>query len=275
MNKKIAAALFLLLFTVNKVSAQVSIAPIMLAIDQQDRFGTLLVMNGSEQPQEISIEFPFGYPVTDKKGNIEMIYDDSAKAERWAISEQIRGFPTNFTLQPGQRQVVRLMIQPDSKFKNGMYWSRIRTTSTPQSPEVGESKDGEITTQISYKFEQVTAVFYKYGDVTTGIDIESIRTNKTDAQLQFIIDSKRTGNAPFLGSILLEVTNSNGETVVERKSSTSIYFDYRQIFEIDRSSLAPGSYSAKITFVSERTDVSQSDLVQINPVSQSIDFQLK
>lgn len=276
-NTSIILLLFTLLSSAQVLQAQVTIAPILLTIEQQDRFGTILVMNGSEQPQEISIEFPFGYPQTNETGNLQMVYGDSTTAQKWSISEQIKGFPTNFVLQPGQRQVVRLMIQPDQKFRNGVYWSRIRTTSTPQSPEVGETSDDEITAQITYKFEQVTAVFYKYGNVNTGVKVPNFQTqlDSTGQNRQFVIDSERTGNAPFLGNIQLIINDKSGDTVLQRSSSVAIYFDYRQIFEVAKSALPAGAYSAQVTFSSQRTDIPQNELVQMEPVTKSIDFQVR
>lgn len=273
MAKKISSAvLFLLLILcVKSAVAQITIAPIMLFLDEQNRFGTLTVMNGSEQVQEVSIEFPFGYPVTTEEGNIEMVYNDSTTAEEWGISEAIRGFPQNFTLQPGQRQVVRLTIRP-REFQDGMYWSRIRTTSSPQSPPVGETSEDEITTQITYKFEQITTVFYKHGDVNTGLDIKNINAEQNSDTVEIITDVTRTGNAPFLGSIELTVRDSQGNIVNEQRTSTSIYFDYRQVFELNGSDLSPGNYEAEIAFISERNDVPRSDLVQMDPITRSTNF---
>jgi len=275
MFKKASSLFFLLLlFAVKSVVAQITIAPIMLFLDEQERFGTIMVMNGSSQVQEITIEFPFGYPVTDSNGNINMVYDDSATAERYSISNAVRGFPTNFTLQPGQRQVVRLTVRPRN-YQDGMYWSRIRTTSTPQQPAIGETSEDAITTQITYRFEQVTTIFYKHGEVDTGLNILNFTTRQNADNIEFISDIRRTGNSPFLGSIRLVVTDSSGNLIEEKKSSTSIYFDYRQIFQIEKEKLPAGSYNAEITFRSERSDVPLSDLIQIEPISRSLNFTVR
>lgn len=275
MLKKLFPILLLIgLFLVKSASAQITIAPIMLFLDEQNRFGTILVLNGSDQVQEVSIEFLFGYPVTDEEGNINMVYNDSSMAEKFGISDVVRGFPKSFSLQPGQRQVVRLTIRPKD-FEDGMYWSRIRTTSTPQAPPVGETSDEAITTQITYKFEQVTTVFYKYGDINLGLEVENITTSQTDQNVAFIADVSRTGNAPFLGSIILRVKDQQGIVVNEKRTSTSIYFDYRQVFEISKDQLPEGTYTAEFEFISERNDVARSDIIQIEPIKESINFTIK
>lgn len=273
MARKISSLVFFLLFIfcLKGAVAQITIAPIMLFLDEQNRFGTLMVMNGSEEVQEVSIEFPFGYPVTDQQGQTQMVYNDSTTAEKWGISDVIRGFPQNFTLQPGERQVIRLTIRPQ-QFQDGMYWSRIRTTSNPQSPPVGEAEDDEITTQITYKFEQVTTVFYKHGNVETGLEIKDITAEQNGDAIEIISDVNRTGNAPFLGSIKLRVRDQQGNTIAERETSTSIYFDYRQVFELNETDLSPGKYEAEIAFISQRNDIPRSDLIQMDPVTESIYF---
>lgn len=270
--KKISSILFFVfIIMVKGTFAQITIAPTMLFIDQQNRFGTLLVLNGSDQNQEISISFPFGYPVTDSNGDIQMVYDDSTRANEYGIDDLVRGFPQNFVLAPGQRQVVRLTIRP-KQFQDGTYWTRIKTTSNPQSATIGEASSDEITAQITYKLDQVTTLFYKHGEVETGINIENFSTRQTEDHIQFIADAERTGNSPFLGSIVLEIKDTSGNTVAEKLVSTSIFFDYRQVFEIPKGDLEGGSYSASITFRSQRSDVPSEQIVQMDPVTKSISF---
>lgn len=270
--KKISI-LFILFFglVLAKAMGQITIAPTMVIIDQQNRFGTFLVLNGSDQPQEVSIEFPFAYPVTNEQGDIQMVYEDSTTAEQYSISNVVRGFPQNFVIQPGQRQVVRLTLRPGN-FDDGTYWTRIKTTSNAQSPPVGEETSEEITAQITYKLEQVTTLFYKHGDTSTGIELHNFTHRDTEDAIQFIADVERTGNSPFLGSISLTLTGADGNTVVDRVTSTSIYFDYRQVFEVSKEDLESGTYDVQITFKTERPDVSQQKIVQMEPVSRSITF---
>lgn len=258
-------------FSLSSVLAQITIAPTMVFIDQQNRFGSFLVLNGSEEAQEVSIEFPFGYPVTGPDGNINMVYDDSAAAERYGISEVVRGFPQNFVLQPGERQTVRLTIRPKN-FTDGTYWTRIKTTSNAQQPPIGAASEDEITAQITYEFEQVTTLFYKHGDTDTGIEITNFTSRDAGDNVEFIIDASRTGNSPFLGSIILELTDAEGSVSAEKLASTSIYYDYRQIFTIPKSDLKDGTYNAKVTFETRRPDVASEDIVQMEPVSRSISY---
>ncbi|WP_445665812.1 hypothetical protein [Fodinibius sp. AD559] len=268
--------IFLLLFGVflAGAKAQITIAPTMVFIDQQERFGSFLVLNGSNQAQEVSIEFPFGYPTTNNEGNVQMVYDDSSRAQQYGISNLVKGFPQNFVLQPGQRQTVRMTVRPKD-FSDGTYWTRIKTTSSAQNPPIGEETEDGITAQITYKFEQVTTLFYKHGDTNTGIEIQNFTQQNAEDNFKFIADVNRSGNSPFLGSIILTVTDSDGNEIVEKRASTSIYFEYRQVFEIAQNELENGKYTAEITFETQRPDVPSENIIQMEPVSQSISFTKK
>ncbi len=275
MLKKATILFVLTAFLICKSAfGQITIAPIMLFMDDQNRFGTLLILNGSDQAQEISIDFPFGYPTTDAEGGIKMVYDDGASADKFGISNDIRGFPRSFVLQPGQRQVVRLTVRPE-KTEAGMYWTRARITSIPQAPPIGEVSEESITAQITYKFEQVTTIFYKHGAVTTGLNMINLSVEQPGDAIKLISDVQRTGNAPFLGSIILTISNSTGDILVQKKSSTSVYFDFRQVFSIDKNELSAGNYTAQIKYISERPDIPGPDLVQTEPLTQSVNFTVK
>lgn len=271
MKKISAAVIFILFLAFHSAMAQITIAPTMVFIDQQNRFGTFLVLNGSDEAQEVSVEFPFGYPVTTGEGEIQMVYDDSSAAEEYGLNNIVRGFPRNFVLQPGQRQVVRVTIQPKN-FSDGTYWTRIRTTSTAETPPIAEQTDDEIRAQITYKFEQVTTLFYKHGDTNTGIEINDLFVSQKDDVHEFTADVTRTGNSPFLGSIILTVYDAGGNEVLSRTTSTSIYFDYLQVFEVPKDRLTSGDYRAEITFETQRPDVSRDDIIQMEPVTRSLSF---
>ncbi len=259
-------------FLVNTAVAQVTIAPTALFIDDQTRFGTFLVLNGSEQTQEVSLTFEFGYPDTDEQGNSFMNYEDEQAKEQFSIAEWIRGFPRNFSLQPGERQTVRLTVRPPADIPDGTYWTRIKTASNPAVPDIDDEVTEGVQAQITFRFEQVTAGFYKHGDVTTGISFRDLNTRMEEDEMVVLADVERTGNSPFLGSLFLTVTDGNGNMVYERRTSTTVYIDAVRRMAFDPAELGSGNYTAEVRFESRRPDVSSGDLVQSQPVSQTVDF---
>ncbi|MDR9417519.1 hypothetical protein [Gracilimonas sp.] len=173
--------------------------------------------------------------------------------------------------QPGKRQVVRLRVNPSQELQDGTYWARIKTTSTPESPPVEVGSDDNVTARVGINIEQVTGLFYKKGDVTTGIEVDEIQNTiiEENGQKRLVIlaDYQRTGNSPFLGSITTTLQEQGGETIEERFRSTSLYFDGTQREEFDITDLESGQYTVSINFRSQRSDISSDDLIQMEPVT--------
>lgn len=270
MKRLISTTLLLLSLITCSVQAQVTIAPTNLFLDSQSSFGTYMVINGSNTPQEISIDFFFGYAVTDETGERRNISDNEDLKDTHSVADEIRAFPRNFILQPGQRQIVRLRLTPSNGLDDGTYWARIKTTSTPESPPVEIGSDDNVSARVGINIEQVTGLFYKKGEVTTGIEVEDIRTSFTgdnNERLTVFTDYQRTGNSPFLGSITTTLQNQSGETVAQGFLSTTLYFDGTQKEEFDISGLPSGEYTIQVNFETRRSDISSSDLVQMEPVT--------
>ena len=256
-------------------TAQVTIAPTNLFIDSQSRFGTYMIINGSNQAQEISIEFLFGYSDTDEQGNRSLVYDDPQKETQHSIADQVRAFPRNFTLQPGQRQIVRLRVNAPADLDDGTYWARIKTTSSPEAPPVELQSTETVTARVGFKIEQITGLYLKKGDVTTGIVIGDMRTNqREDGILEVLADVNRIGNSPFLGTITANIYDSNNKKINTPGNfvSTTIFFDGVHKQEINVSSLAPGTYRAELVFETQRNDISSGDIVQSETSSKSVTF---
>ncbi len=253
-------------------NAQVTISPTSLFIDNQRRFETLLVLNSTEDPQEVSISYHFGYPVSDSYGNLTMNYTDTEAGADRSAAEWIKGFPKSFVLEPGKRQVVRLTAKPPNDLADGVYWARLKTVSTNLTPSVGETQQDKITAQIKFRFEQVTGVFYKSGSVATGLDITEIRNDISNDNLSVYADFKLSGNSPYLGSMILKIFNKSGKEIQEEIIFISIYFDGTRRIETDISALSAGEYQAELSFITIRADIPNENLVHAEPTSQTFRF---
>jgi len=148
MKTRVSFILCALCLLTSNLIAQVTIAPTNLFIDSGSKFGTYMVINGSNDTQEISIDFFFGYSSTDDDGKRSIVTDDSVAKARYSIADKIKAFPQNFTLSPGQRQVVRLRINAQNDIPDGTYWARIRTTSTPETPPLELQSNDAVTARV-------------------------------------------------------------------------------------------------------------------------------
>jgi len=267
---------FLLLITAllyaTSLFGQVTISPMSLFLDSKQRFQTVIIMNTTDQAQEVSLKWQFGYPVTDETGNITMVYDDSKMEERYSAAEWIRGFPKRFVLQPGARQTIRVTVRAPRNLDDGTYWTRLVTSSNELSETVGEEVTEGIRTQINFQFNQITSVFYKHGEVSTGIELKEVRTSIEDNTLSLFADLMKSGNSPFLGSMEAKILNSKGEVVKEQFMFVSVYFDGLRRMKIDIEDLPSGSYTAEIQYVSKRKDIPDTDVISAPTVSAKTSF---
>lgn len=257
------------------VYPQISLAPTSLYIHNDTNIGTLYVSNNSEQPQEVTVSLAFGYPGSDNSGNMVMLYEDSVAYQKYALNDWVRVFPRTFVLAAGQQQTVRLQVRPKKGLTDGVYWTRVKVLSNPQTPEVEQTVTENISTRITFKFEQVIAAFYLNGKTTTGLLVQGVEYIQDGTKLTLLTKVKRTGNSPFIGSIRAELFDANGVLVRQQETTTAIYFDATRRIELDSGGLGAGNYQAKVFFETRRGDVAPTDLVQAEPLSTNTTVTLK
>lgn len=266
----ISIALFSLLlsFFATSAVAQVSIAPTSLFFDNQTRFSSLTVSNSGDQAQEISISLGFSFPTTED-GNI-LISEDSVLAEQKSIASNIKVFPRNFTLGAQQRQLVRFVLNPPQGVEPGGYWARVTISSNPVSQPI-EQQDGqnEIGTQINIVLNQVISAHYRTKGAQTNLAVNAVDFTRNDNQEvgTIALNMEQTGNAPFVGSVSLQVKDASGETVYQTNATTSVYTTITRTFPVDISEWDSGNYTIAGTIQSQRRDIAAEKLLQIQPVS--------
>jgi len=264
--------IFLLLMLASQIFGQVTISPISLFIDSQRRFETLLIMNTSDVAQEVKLSWEFGYPKANEAGDIAVLYGDEKEAALHSAADWIRGFPKNFILEPGQRQTVRITVKAPRNLPAGTYWSRLKTSSSALSTAIGEAEPGGITTKINIQFNQVTSIFYKHGELSTGLQITGIRNVVDDQTVHVFADYKKSGNSPFLGTMTAKVTDAVGEIVKEGKVLISVYYDGLRRLDLDVSDLPLGSYDVEVSISSGRSDIPDADIIPAPTVTDRSTF---
>jgi hypothetical protein len=255
----------LLLLVAQASFAQVTISPTQVFLDPNTKVGNFYVSNPSGSAIEVRLTFEFAYPVTDENGNISFINDNADVEAQKSLVPYLRAFPTTFVLQPDQRQTIRLVGRLPNNLDDGLFWSRMRVSSNQLTPPIGEVTDGGVTAQVSFQFDQVTGVFVQNGNSATGITIHGTEAQQADGRLTILTDVERTGNSPFLGSVVTRILDSANNVVDERRSSTSVYFRINQRVEFD--AISPGTYTIETTFESQRNDISSQNLLQIPSVT--------
>jgi hypothetical protein len=265
-SKQATLLFFCIFFSITSLSlAQVSIAPTSLHFDNKHRVNSLTVSNGGQQAQEVSITTEFGYP-TSNDGRI-VISKDSTLAPKKSIVDWIKVFPKSFTLQPQSRQTIQFIIRPPQNVKPGGYWSRVTIQSNPVSPPIESVGENQVGAQINLVVNQIIPAHYRTPDAQTGVKVNSVNYTQDEDIGTIAVSMEQMGNAPFIGSVNLQVKNSAGQTVYQTNTTNSVYTTITRTFDLNINDLDPGQYTVTGSITSERRDISQDKLLQIRPVS--------
>jgi hypothetical protein len=162
-----------------------------------------------------------------------------------------------------------LRINAQNSIPDRTYFARIKTTSTPVSPPVEIDNNQAVSAQIGVVINQISGVYYKKGEVSTGIEIENIRTKTEDNNFVVLTDYLRLGNSPFLGTITASLMQ-NGDVKAEQFISTTLFFSGTHRSEINITDLSSGEYQLRVRFESRRGDISSQDIVQMQPVIETM-----
>jgi hypothetical protein len=257
------------------LSAQVTVAPSMLFIDSKSGIGNLYITNNSTSPQEVSVSFVFGYPDADSAGNPKMNYNDTVNSGRYSLNPIVRAFPRTFLLNAKEAQTVRLQVRTSSSVKDASFFSRVKVTSSQKTPDIEKKITDAVTTQINFKFDQIFPVFYKKGNVSTGVIVHDVSTSLNDNKLAVITDVERTGNTPYIGSLKAELFSNTNERVALSEITMSIYFRIKNKIELDLSKAAKGAHRLVLTFETKRSDVAVEDLLQAPSVTKEVTVNLQ
>jgi len=271
MIKYLLTVLFLSVGVSGEVLGQVSVGPQFVFTDDQNPYGSLILVNNSNSVQEVDLHFRFGYPKTDASGNTIMEYDDSAAELNYSAADWITAYPRVFSLAPGERQTVRLVVRPPSGHPDGRYWGRIVTGAKAVSP----AREADFSARLNVRYEQITAFFYDSGEVEADVVFHGLTAETSGDTLHIKAPVSRKGNAPFLGSMRVDIIDALGEIVSSEATRTTVYIDALRVFNKDISRLPSGEYTARVTFIPKRTDIIDRYLADFNTASKSTAFRIK
>jgi P pilus assembly chaperone PapD len=233
----------------------VTVSPTALYISSRNPSALLTLINTGSRPEEIELSIAFGYPVSDTAGVLRVDLVDSAASGEPSLTSYLRVFPRRLVLQPGQRQVVRVMVAMPAAAANGEYWGRVLVKSRGGEPPIEQSQ-GNVRMQLALETTLATAVFFQKGDIKTGISIPAVEAHRTGDSVLVTLDLKRENNAAFLGRIRAELVNASGATVAEVEDVAAVYRSVRRRFALRTGSALPaGAYTVRYLVDTERPDL--------------------
>lgn len=247
------------------VHAQVSISPTLVTLKDDQPLRTLTLTNTTATALEVSIDSAFGYPVTNQSGVISMEYADGVREQQFALDPHLRFFPRRFVLQPGERQLVRIQLLPETSLgANQMYWTRLRISSNEVETDADLTSD-LVVSRIRYRIQQNIGVFLHNGEVFTGVRRNgAVQLVRNEADLpMLLIPFEQVGNAPFMGQYTYSLTDDSGRVVWQNRRTFSVYFQRVLAVELGDGSLPPGEYRLHVQTGNDRQDVPAGDRVPV------------
>lgn len=251
-------------------AAAVAVSPNALYIDHRTRSGTLTLFNPGSLPEEITLSFAYGYPRSDAEGRITVPLDSVAPAGEPSVLPWVRAFPRRLRLEPGQRQVVRILVSPPAGLAPGEYWGRIRIHSTGGQPPIEQTVDGNVRTSVSVAMEIVAPVNYRNGDVRTGVRVRQKAVRATPEGAELTLDLEREGNAAFIGRVRAQLVAPDGRVVAEAEDGVAVYRDLRKVLLVPLPEARPlRGYRVSFTLDTERPDLPPESVLSAPPVADS------
>jgi hypothetical protein len=248
----------------------ISVSPLMLVIDARTRTGTLTLYNDNPLPEEIEISFGFGYPVSDSTGKVRVELADTAPTGEPSAVTWMRAFPRRLLLQPGQRQVVRIIVQPPAGLPDGEYWGRVLVTATGGRPPIEQEIRPDVRVAVAVKTVFAPAVLFRKGNVSTGVTVSGARAQNTPQGARLVLDLERQGNAAFLGRITAELQAPDGRVMAADSDVVAVYHRLRRDLVLTPPAGASlAGARVRYTVDTERPDAGDA-VLEARPVSGTV-----
>lgn len=186
--------------------ANLLVSPTRLAFEGKDRVKDLVLINVSDKPRSYRIEWQENR--TNERGKYIAIAQDDLT---FASSEFIRYSPRQVSLQPGERQVIKLMLRRKGNMTLAEYRSHLKVTALPPETSEAEKKLKTEKSGIGFKIDVLTSytlpviVRTKPADARVTIDSVSINVDQSN-QASFEIDLRKRGDSSVSGELNIFLT---------------------------------------------------------------------
>ncbi|MFD2532929.1 fimbrial biogenesis chaperone [Gracilimonas halophila] len=258
--------------------SQIQLIPTTIVLDRSG-VGTVMVINTTNEPREISISTDFKYNMSNETGQ-SVDAGDYSELEMYDISENLLIYPPRFVLGGGERRDVRVQHRMGPGMEDGGYFSRFMVKAEPMARDAVQEEDPEtIGVQLNYVFVQDIPLYHFYGNATTGIVINDMKVIEDEGDPEYILflfDMEKTGNSPYRGSVDIVIRDGEGEVIDEETKQVGLFTDRKIGLKIPKERYSSDqTYTADFTFKTKRSTSAPQDLVQAPDVTWSTTFSIQ
>jgi len=271
---QVVAGTVLLTILAPVVMWAILVAPQAVFLSDRDRTGEIYLVNTSSKPEDVQIDLEYGYPATDSTGQIGIKLIENPDSGAPSAASWVRAFPRRVVVQPGQRQVVRLLATPPAGLSDGEYWSRILVTSRGAQMAVA-NPDSNIHAGIDLVLRTIISLTYRKGAVHTGVTVNDFRVTEEHDSLVTWLGLTRTGNAAYLANVHLVVQDSLDHARATWDTPIAVYFQQHRRLAFPTDSLPAGRYTVHLTLSTKRDDLPQDKVLAVPPIERSVGVVLR
>ena len=269
MRRRLLAPVLALLGLAVRADA-VSVSPVALYIDDRARTGTLTLFNPGTRPEEVTIDFAFGYPRSDSAGTIDVPLTGTAPEGEPSAVSWLRAFPRRLVLEPGQRQVVRVVVQPPAGLETGEYWARVLLRGRGGQPPI-EQQQGDVRVQVEVETVVVVALSYRNGGVRTGLRVTGATARLEGESVSATIDLLREGNAAFIGRIRADVLDEGGRVIAGVEDVLAVYREIRRRLIVPVPTGVAGPLRVRFTADTRRDDLPTGAALPFDGIEHTVE----
>lgn len=217
-------------------SSVLFVAPHRVIMDPSEKVEVINVANKSEQTHRYDLTL------------IDQVMNERGMTMRqdsfdYSAKRMIRFVPKRFTLKPGERQVVRVMVKRPEGLADGDYHSHLLFREVPLSVQdkqalkderAAQEKEKSVTFEIRALYGVAVPIIVQQGKVESGMSMGDARfvpgDDKSQAALE--VDFERTGNAEAAGQVTINLIK-DGADPVELVSPMWVRI-YREVSKVTR-----------------------------------------
>jgi len=268
-RRGLALVLIFLFVAVSELSAGVLVAPTSLVLSDRKTTGRLTVQNPTDKPQEISIGFSFGIPMSDSLGNVQVRLQDSTDADPRSAVGWIKAFPRKMILQPNSSQVIRFIAHPPKDLPDGEYWARVVVRSQEGQTVIPVPASNEtITTKLNMIMQTAISLKYRTGNLISKLDVRKTETVQTDSTLHVLIDMVNPGNVSYIGLLKCRLVDAGGKEISKNQVDLAVYRELKRRVDL----LIAGDdfqkpYKVEVSISNQgRSDIPTEDIIVGNSI---------
>ncbi len=188
-----------IVFFSTPVMANLLISPTRVVIDSNEKTTQVALVNDSDEPQTYRLEFE-NKKVTEDGSFI--VLDENTVTGFNRADTMIRVSPRQVSLQPRQKQVIKLSVRRPRDLPLAEYRSYLKFVAIPPPPMLEDPEQG-AKTQLRLLMSFSIPVVVKNGPETGAVSIAGLSRALSVKDQPFVVHLERTGNSSVFGNIRL------------------------------------------------------------------------